>query len=65
MSQLNHFLIEQLNKTPGEIAKLDQTEQKIGDIINWCGSNYENSDKQETYEKTKEYLAAVLTVGSL
>ena len=63
MSQLNQQLIEQLNKTPEEIAKLEQTEKKIGEIINWCCYNYQNSDKEGTFEKTKDYLAAVLTVS--
>ncbi|KAG2392981.1 hypothetical protein C9374_009558 [Naegleria lovaniensis] len=61
MSQLNQHLIEQLTKTPEEIAKLEQTEQKIGGIINWCAYNYQNADKASTFEKTQDYLAAVLT----
>ena len=36
------------------------TEKKIGDIINWCGYNYQNHDKDETFKKTQEYTAAVL-----
>jgi len=63
MSQLRQELIDQLNKTPEEISKLEQTEKKIGDIINWCCYNYQNSDKDATFEKTKEYLAAVLSVS--
>jgi endonuclease IV len=65
MSQLNQQLSQQLDKIQKEYNELATTEKKIGEIINWCSSSYQNTDKEQTFTKTKEYLQAVLNVSKI
>ena len=48
-------------RVPHAFNGLIETEKKIGGIIDWCTYNYLNSDKEMTFEKTKEYTNIVLS----
>ena len=62
---LNQELYSSVNeKIPSSLAQLTDTEKKIGDIMQWCTYNYQNSDKDLTFAKTQEYTTSALTVCS-
>jgi hypothetical protein len=63
---LNQELYSSVNeRIPTSLAQLTDTEKKIGDIMQWCTYNYQNSDKDLTFTKTQEYTTSALTVRNL